>query len=348
MFFLEKNSEEHNFKFADQDTKSKGKDKEKNPKNSIQVSSPKFKTDIPANFFNRLGIVGGSPISAELLYETHLSKEMIDKYGKYIVATFNPENLEIPLDNFLDRHEFTPKTRAQMVNWMLEVFHVYDCDENTIFAAVRIMDKYCWKSRSIINAKTFFAIGVVCIYIASKAYDSFRIKMKDIVHNISHDALDEILVKKYEKRILAAVDFDVMPPGPSEFIQFLLYDLYMNNKSVIKKFRLKKIIDIVENCAIWVAKMCNHFEKYSCKAPNHIAVACLLIGYEMTKDNKKLSSNEKEFFVEWLEFIFVRVGKNPEEKKSIDNLYQDIYASFVKFKTMEYKNLMKYHELYFD
>ena len=68
----------------------------------------------------------------------------------------------------------------------------------------------------------------------------------------------------------------------------------------------------------------------------------------MTKDNKKLSSNEKEFFVEWLEFIFVRVGKNPEEKKSIDNLYQDIYASFVKFKTMEYKNLMKYHELYFD
>ena len=66
------------------------------------------------------------------------------------------------LDNFLDRHEFTPKTRAQMVNWMLEVFHVYDCDENTIFAAVRIMDKYCWKSRSIINAKTFFAIGVVC------------------------------------------------------------------------------------------------------------------------------------------------------------------------------------------
>ena len=66
MFFLEKNSEEHNFKFADQDTKSKGKDKEKNPKNSIQVSSPKFKTDIPANFFNSLGIVGGSPISAEL------------------------------------------------------------------------------------------------------------------------------------------------------------------------------------------------------------------------------------------------------------------------------------------
>ena len=172
--------------------------------------------------------------------------------------------------------------------------------------------------------------------------------MKDIVHNISHDALDEILVKKYEKRIRAAINFDSMSPGPSEFIQFLLYDLYMNNKSVIKKFRLKKIIDIVENCAIWVAKMCNHFEKYSCKAPNHIAVACLLIGYEMTKDNKKLSSNEKEFFVEWLEFIFVRVGKNPEEKKSIDNLYQDIYASFVKFKTMEYKNLMKYHELYFD
>ena len=77
-----------------------------------------------------------------------------------------------------------------------------------------------------------------------------------LYRNISHDALDEILVKKYEKRILTAVDFDVMPPGPSEFIQFLLYDLYMNNKSVIKKFRLKKIIIIWMNCNIWVIKMC--------------------------------------------------------------------------------------------
>ena len=172
--------------------------------------------------------------------------------------------------------------------------------------------------------------------------------MKDLIHYITHDKLDTKMIQKFEKIMTSTLDFDLISSGPSEFIQFLLYDLYMNNKGIIAKFRLKKIIDIVENCAIWVAKMCNHFEKYSCKAPNHIAVACLLIGYEMTKDNKKLSSNEKEFFVEWLEFIFVRVGKNPEEKKSIDNLYQDIYASFVKFKTMEYKNLMKYHELYFD
>ena len=68
----------------------------------------------------------------------------------------------------------------------------------------------------------------------------------------------------------------------------------------------------------------------------------------MTKDNKKLDCNEKQFFVDWLEFLFEKIGKNPDVKKSIDKLYKDMYETFIKFKKSGYKNLMKYHELYFE
>ena len=123
----------------------------------------------------------------------------------------------------------------------------------------------------------------------------------------------------------------------------------MNNKEVILKCKLRKSIDIVENCAIWVAKMCNHYEKYSSVPPNYIAVACLLIGYEMTKDNKKLSCNEKKFFVDYFEFLFEKIGKQqPSVKNHIDLVYQNIYKSFIKFRQSGFKNLSKYHELFFE
>ena len=245
----------------------------------------------------------GKNISADKLYEIAISKEMMDKYGPYFSDSFDKKNVEIPPENFIARHQFNPILRRKLVDWMIEIFYKLDSDENTFFAAVRIMDKFIWKCPSIITEKSIYKVGVTCIYIASKTYDYYPIKMKELIHKISHDSLQEQIVKKLEGMILTAINFDIMSPGPSEFIQFLLYDLYMNNKGIISRYRLRNIIDIVENCAIWTAKMCYHFEKYSSKSPNHIAVACLFIGYEMAKDNKHLNSNEKQFFVEWLEYL---------------------------------------------
>jgi transcription initiation factor TFIIIB Brf1 subunit/transcription initiation factor TFIIB len=273
---------------------------------------------------------------------------MMDKYGPYFSDSFDKKNVEIPPENFIARHQFNPILRRKLVDWMIEIFYKLDSDENTFFAAVRIMDKFIWKCPSIITEKSIYKVGVTCIYIASKTYDYYPIKMKELIHKISHDSLQEQIVKKLEGMILTAINFDIMSPGPSEFIQFLLYDLYMNNKGIISRYRLRNIIDIVENCAIWTAKMCYHFEKYSSKSPNHIAVACLFIGYEMAKDNKHLNSNEKQFFVEWLEYLLQKIGINEEGKNYINNLYKDIYQTFIKFKKMSYKNLVKFHYLFFE
>ena len=345
MFLIEDNVE-HKYNFANQETKEKKKTKK--PPKSFTITSPELKASFKESFFNSVDNVKKSNINAEELYEIQLSKEMIEKYGPYFANSFDRKSVEIPPENFLQRHHFKPAMRRKMVDWMLEVFNAFDSDENTFFAAVRIMDKYLWKCKDLITEKSFYAVGVTSIYIASKTYDFYCIRMKELINRVCHGAFDEKIIKRLEKWMLRDINFDIMSPGPSEFIQFLLYDLYMNNKGIIAKFRLRKIIDIVENCAIWVAKMCCHFEKYSSKAPNHIALACLFIGYEMAKDNKNLNSNEKKFFVEWLEFLFQNIGKDKDTKKNIDNLYQDIYNTFVVFKKLGYKNLVKNHELFFD
>ena len=325
-------------------------ERQKNQKNAIKknkISFPELKVSHAKSFLEYFGKEGKN-ISADKLYEIAISKEMMDKYGPYFSDSFDKKNVEIPPENFIARHQFNPILRRKLVDWMIEIFYKLDSDENTFFAAVRIMDKFIWKCPSIITEKSIYKVGVTCIYIASKTYDYYPIKMKELIHKISHDSLQEQIVKKLEGMILTAINFDIMSPGPSEFIQFLLYDLYMNNKGIISRYRLRNIIDIVENCAIWTAKMCYHFEKYSSKSPNHIAVACLFIGYEMAKDNKHLNSNEKQFFVEWLEYLLQKIGINEEGKNYINNLYKDIYQTFIKFKKMSYKNLVKFHYLFFE
>ena len=335
------------FNLANEDTRRKTKKSKKCDDKKNKISFPELKVSHAKSFLEYFGKEGKN-ISADKLYEIAISKEMMDKYGPYFSDSFDKKNVEIPPENFIARHQFNPILRRKLVDWMIEIFYKLDSDENTFFAAVRIMDKFIWKCPSIITEKSIYKVGVTCIYIASKTYDYYPIKMKELIHKISHDSLQEQIVKKLEGMILTAINFDIMSPGPSEFIQFLLYDLYMNNKGIISRYRLRNIIDIVENCAIWTAKMCYHFEKYSSKSPNNIAVACLFIGYEMAKDNKHLNSNEKQFFVEWLEYLLQKIGINEEGKNYINNLYKDIYQTFIKFKKMSYKNLVKFHYLFFE
>ena len=335
------------FNLANEDTRRKTKKSKKCDDKKNKISFPELKVSHAKSFLEYFGKEGKN-ISADKLYEIAISKEMMDKYGPYFSDSFDKKNVEIPPENFIARHQFNPILRRKLVDWMIEIFYKLDSDENTFFAAVRIMDKFIWKCPSIITEKSIYKVGVTCIYIASKTYDYYPIKMKELIHKISHDSLQEQIVKKLEGMILTAINFDIMSPGPSEFIQFLLYDLYMNNKGIISRYRLRNIIDIVENCAIWTAKMCYHFEKYSSKSPNHIAVACLFIGYEMAKDNKHLNNNEKQFFVEWLEYLLQKIGINEEGKNYINNLYKDIYQTFIKFKKMSYKNLVKFHYLFFE
>ena len=159
----------------------------------------------------------------------------------------------------MDRHSINPIIRTKMVNWMLEVFHSFQSNEDTIFAAVKIMDKYIWKTKDILKSEDIHLIGIVSMYLASKTYDMIPIQMNKLIHLVGHDLFDRKTIKDMERKIIKAINFDLMTPNAYEFIQFLLYDFYLNNKESIIGLKLKKMLDILENCSIWLAKLCNHF-----------------------------------------------------------------------------------------
>lgn len=282
-------------------------------------------------------------------YIKGISDELISKYGNYFLKTFDQKNLDIPPVDFLSRHKINPSIRTKMVNWMLEVFHSFKSNEETIFCAVKILDKYIWKTEDLLKNEDIHLIGIVCMYLASKTYDIVPIQMNNLTHLVGHDIFEQKTIKEMEKKILKTINFDLITPNTYEFIQFLLYDFYINNKESIEGLNLKKMFDILENSSIWLAKMCNHFEKYSSVSPIFLSVSCVMIAYDMMKDNcKLLNENMQKFFKDWLKFLFTNIAKTPENKNEIEKIYKSIGISYNDFEKMNLKNLVQYHELYFN
>lgn len=282
-------------------------------------------------------------------YIKQISEELISKYGNYFLKTYDQKNLDIPPADFMSRHAIKLSIRTKMVDWMLEVFHSLNSNEETIFCAVKIMDKFIWKSEEILKSEDIHLIGIVCIYIASKTYDMVPIQMNSLIHLIGHDMFDQNCIKQMEKKIIKAINFDLMCPNTYEFIQFILYDFYSNNKENIVALKLKKMLDILENNSIWLAKMCNHFEKYSSLSPIILSVACIIIAYDMMKDNcKSLTDEMNNFFKDWLKFLYVNIAKTPEVKSDVENIYKEIGKTYIEFQKMNLKSLVQFHKLYFD
>jgi hypothetical protein len=78
-------------------------------------------------------------------------------------------------------------------------------------------------------------------------------------------------------------------------------------------------------------------------------LSCLLIGYDIIRDNcEDFNGETKSFFKNWLTFLFNQFGKNHEIKKQIESIYKNIQKSYNDYKNSTFKNLAAFHEIYFE
>lgn len=282
-------------------------------------------------------------------YIKEISDKLISKYSKYFSKTFDQKNFVIPFDDFLLKHEINPIYRTKMVDWMITVFHSFNSNEGIIFNAVQIMDMYLSKTDDLLKIEDIHLIGITCIYLAYKNYDKLPIKTKKFINLVAHDNFDEKTIKKMKAKIIKKIDLNLLTPNIYELIQFLLYVLFIEHKETIQKLNLKKMLNILNNCSIWLATMCNHFEQYSSVSPIILSFSCIIIAYEMMKENcKSLNKDMKKFFEDWIKFLYVNIAKTPEIKNYIQKICKSIEITYNEFEKMNLKSLIQYHQLYFE
>jgi len=145
-------------------------------------------------------------------------------YGKDILKDFHQNNFELP--PILINHLITDRMRTKMVDWIIEVTENYRCDQTTYFLAINLMDTFFSRSYETLKPEDLHIIGICCMFIASKYYDIFPIKLASASEKISHGKISKEEIKAYEEKILKTLNYDVSKPTAYDFLNFYIEDIF--------------------------------------------------------------------------------------------------------------------------
>jgi hypothetical protein len=146
------------------------------------------------------------------------------EYGRNIIKNLALE--EEQTNKFLERHEITERMRAKMIDWMIEVLSSYYCDENTFFLSINIMDRYFKYTTEILKPDDLHLIGIACMFIASKFYDIFPIKLKMMAEKVSHGKFSAEQIKSAEEKIVKCLNYMVYKSTIYEFINLYIEEIF--------------------------------------------------------------------------------------------------------------------------
>lgn len=142
----------------------------------------------------------------------------------------NIEFLVYPLPaSFLsDCVDLTPRMRHILVNWMVQVHRGYRLSTETLFLALRLLDRYIYKSANQVSRQVFQLLGVTALFIASKFEEVFPPDVGDY-SSITEGCFDSSDIAVCEQMILHGMDFLVNIPCPLLFLRRLSKSLEVDS-----------------------------------------------------------------------------------------------------------------------
>ncbi|CAI2366778.1 unnamed protein product [Moneuplotes crassus] len=153
--------------------------------------------------------------------------KLCQEYGRSIVTNLDKEDQEKQIGKFLSKHkEFSPKIRARMIDWFIEIVCNFGCNINTFYLAVRIMDQYFNANKKQLPLKSLHLIGVTSIFIASKMEDFVPFSLMTIYDRIAHQNLSRSSILAKEKEIFDTLSFNVNFPTVNNFTNIFLVHIF--------------------------------------------------------------------------------------------------------------------------
>lgn len=122
--------------------------------------------------------------------------------------------------NYLQMQEsITPKMRAILVDWLVEVQTNFEMSDETLFLAVGIVDRYL--SRKSVKRGKLQLVGVTAIWMANKYECRSTIRLHEFIECTAHSYTKEEMISM-EGVILNALNFRITFPSALTFLQRVL------------------------------------------------------------------------------------------------------------------------------
>lgn len=243
--------------------------------------------------------------------------KVYNKYGIKMLKQMMENEADFHAPKPLVNHEISSTLRGKMVDWMIEVFHVYRRDVSSFFLAVYILDNYLAKTSNVHTDQDVHSLGLTSMLIASKYSDIDPFCLRDICQKIGHDSFGPNKIKKLEISMLKSLDFDVEAITPDYFIEILLIALKQN----LNKSDDRALFNRLERTALQYAKMAVIDVSLVEHKPSEIAFAslsnaCVLMLNDGSLSHKK---NRLNLFVGFFQTLFQKDPFNKIDIEPIEN-----------------------------
>ena len=124
-----------------------------------------------------------------------------------------------------EENEITPEMRAMVVDWIIEVHHVFNFHEKSLFVSVQLMDRYLSKTKIKINE--FQLVAITCINIATKHDEVIFPIIANYVSVCGNKITAEDMMKT-EIKILTEIKYEILKPNIYDFFEIFAYIIKMN------------------------------------------------------------------------------------------------------------------------
>lgn len=134
----------------------------------------------------------------------------------------------VDLQGTLLNCKVNPMTRAQMLDWMIEVLSNLNrqFSEATFFRSAQLMDMYLKLSKNHINDNQIHLIGLTCMYIASKYEDIEPMRARELSVEAAYNKFSTQQIREKEIQILHTIRYQVSFKTHLEVLDFFYYRVF--------------------------------------------------------------------------------------------------------------------------
>ena len=263
-------------------------------------------------------------------YKQIESDLLLNKYGSNTFSYNKELEQKYLYNDILKNHSFASELRTKMIDWIIEVFAVFNYSDQTFFLSVHILDTYLNKQslkNICIKEEEIHILGMIAMYLASKFEETRCLRMDFLYKNIGYETFSKEEIISRETEVIKVIGFEnLIFASTTELIGNFFFDFELNNKSILVKNDFKNFIKALELFACYYAKLFAHFHIFSKYSSSLKAVSCIVLAFNNFEmeygDSFSLKKEEIYYIKEWIRYII--------DLSDFDNKIQEAHIDLVK------------------
>lgn len=264
------------------------------------------------------------------------SEYLLTSYGAEIFKYMKTSENELINTSLLSRHNLSSGIRTKMVDWMLEVFNIFEFSNESFFSSVYILDSYIAKTSKVLENKDIHLLGMVCMLMSTKFDETHHIKTEFLYENIGHKNFSKESIKEKEREVIETLKCKVYTKTTElDCINSFFTDFKQNNMHFIETYSAHWFVEMFLQTSIYFAKLLLHFDRFNAFPACYKALGCIMIGFEHARCLLSSRQDEDYYFSQWVKFILTQ---NKYENLSFDFIFKEIIEHMKIYDSLEYVN----------